>query len=211
MKRARTTATLAKKQVAPRPSQRDAEIVVPIEGGGSVSVQGKTALIRDEKGRILVRFSEGTALIAAPEGDLVLSAPRGKVVLQSAEEVAISAGEGAKAPQLRVEPDAVTVESERLDVRSGAARLVAEQAAVLADRITTTATTLSHTVERFELSAGQIVERARDAFRDVSELSQMRAGRVRTIVKDLYSVYSKRTALQSTEETSVDGSKVLLG
>jgi hypothetical protein len=83
--------------------------------------------------------------------------------------------------------------------------------AFLAGRITTTATTLSHTVERFELAAGQIIERARDAFRDVQDLSQTRAGRVRTIVQDLYSLYSKRTALQSTEETSVDGSKVLLG
>lgn len=190
---------------------RTAEILVPIEGGGTVSVRGKTAEIRDAGGRVLVRFADGAAEIAAPDGDLVLSAPRGRVVLRSSEDVTITSGAGRETPQLRVRPEAVEIDTEELAVKTVVGRLVAEQASVLAHRITTTATTISHTAERFELAADQIVERARDAFRTITDLSQTRAGRVRTIVDDLYTLYSKRTALQSTEETSVDGSKVLLG
>lgn len=202
MKRSRSAAA---------PSRSTAEIVVPIEGGGAVAVRGRTAEIRDAEGRVLVRFADGAAEIAAPAGDLVLSAPQGRVVVRSGQEVSFTAGAERESPQLRIGTAAVEVDTEQLDVKSQVGRFVADQATVLAHRITTTATSVSQSVERFELAATQIVERARDTFRDATGLAQARAGRVRTIVEDLYSLYSKRTALQSTEETSVDGSKVLLG
>jgi hypothetical protein len=202
MKRSRTAAAV---------SQRKAEIVVPIEGGGTVSVKGPAAEIRDPEGRVLVRYSGGVAEISAPDGDLRLSAPNGRVVVSSGQEVSFQVGEARETPQLRIGTAAVEVDSERIDVKSQVGRLVADQASILAHRITTTATVVTQNVERLELTATQIVERARDTFRDVQDLAQTRAGRVRTLVQDLYSLYSKRTALQSTEETSVDGSKVLLG
>lgn len=190
---------------------RTAEVLVPIADGGSVSVIGSTAEIRDFEGRVLVRYANGTAEIAAPTGDLVLSAPHGRVVVKSGQDISFTAGSERETPQLRLGASAIEVETERLDLKTGVGRFVADQVNVLAHRITTTATAVSQNVERFELTATQIVERARDTFRDVSDLSQTRAGRVRTIVQDLYALYSKRTAMQSTEETSVDGSKVLLG
>ena len=75
----------------------------------------------------------------------------------------------------------------------------------------TTASSLVQNVERFELTATRLVERTRDAFRDATELAQTRAGRARTLVKGAFALYSRRTALASTEDTSIDGSKVLLG
>jgi hypothetical protein len=36
-------------------------------------------------------------------------------------------------------------------------------------------------------------------------------GRARTIVRDLYSLTSRRSVMVSKEETSIDGEKVLLG
>ncbi|MEZ4295213.1 MAG: DUF3540 domain-containing protein [Polyangiaceae bacterium] len=196
---------------SPASPARKAEILVPIEGGGSVAVRGDTAEIRDAGGRVVVRFAGGTAEIAAPDGDLVLSAPRGKVVIQSGDDITLAAGPAREAPQVRVGRETLAIDAEQIEAKTAAGRLVAEQASVLARRITTTATTISHTAERFELTAQQLVEHARDAFRTVTELSQTRAGRVRTLVDDLYALYTKRTSLQSTEETSVDGSKVLLG
>lgn len=215
MKRSRNLAASPRKPAgSPRrlaDSRPSAEILVPIEGGGSVSVRGKTAEIRDPEGRVLVRFEDGAAEIVAPSGDLRLSAPEGRVVLESGREVVLSVGANKDAPQLRIGTSAVEVEADRVEVKSRVGRVVADQASVLAHRLTTTATSLTQTVERFELTATQIVERARDTFRETTELAQTRAGRVRTIVQDLYSLYSKRTALQSEEETSVDGKKVLLG
>ena len=101
--------------------------------------------------------------------------------------------------------------SARLEVKADHSRLVTAQAAVVAQRIATTAGTLVQSVERFELTATRLIEKTRDAFRDAEGLIQTRAGRARTIVKDAFSLHARRTSMASTEDTSIDGNKILLG
>ena len=164
---------------------------LPLPGGGSVAVIGEGVEIRDEAGRLLVRYAGGSAEIAAPDGDLTLAAPLGRVVLRSGTDI--------------------DVEAARLSVRTDESHIITGQATLLAQRITTTASVLSQSVERFELTATRLVERTRDAFRETADLAQTRAGRMRTLVKDVCSIYSRRTVMASREDTSIDGSKILLG
>lgn len=171
-------------------SAPDSELAT-LPDGERVTLQGGGVEITDRAGRLLVRYAHGTAEIAAPDGDLVLAAPQGRVVIRAAAEVDVSA--------------------DRVKVRAEAAELVAGDAAVVARHIAATAQTLVQRVERYELQATKIVERARDAFRDVTDLAQTRVGRARMIVDDLCSIYARRTALVSREDTSIDGRRVLLG
>lgn len=207
---------------------------LPLPDGGSVRVVGDAAELRDAAGRLLIRYRDGAAEIVAPRGDLTLSAPEGRVVVRSGQDielsaardlvhhagrdVAISAGPGrcegaspAPAPQLRIGETTTEIEAERIEVRAGDSRVATGQATILAQRIATTATVVTQSVERFELTATRLVEKTRDAFRDVSDLAQTRIGRARTIVSDAYSLYAKHTTFVSTEETSIDGKKILLG
>jgi hypothetical protein len=202
-------------------------MTIPLADGSSVRVAEGGAEILDPMGRVRIRYKDGSAEVIAPEGDLTFAAPEGRVVVRSGRDISliaerdvqqragrgveITAGVDRERPQIRVGTSVTEVDTERLEVKATVARAVAEQASVIANRIVTTAATLSQAVERFELSATQIVERARDTFRETADLAQTRAGRVRTIVDDLYAVYSRRTAMQSKDETSIDGSKVLLG
>ena len=43
------------------------------------------------------------------------------------------------------------------------------------------------------------------------DLAQTRAGRIRTLVQDVYTTHARRTVMVSEEDTSIDGAKVLLG
>jgi hypothetical protein len=183
--------------------------------------------LRDGAGRLLVRYADGAAEVSAPSRDLTLSAPQGRVVIQAATDVAIDAardvtqhagrrvdvGAGASgaAPQLRVEPAATHVKADRLHVDARQSRVATGEATLLARSIATTAEVLALNVDRYELTANRLVEKARDAFRDVGGLLQQRIGRARVIVDDAYSLYSRRTVLESTEETSIDGKKILIG
>ena len=65
--------------------------------------------------------------------------------------------------------------------------------------------------ERYELVAERIVERAQDALRDVSGFAEQRVGRLSTIVRDLYTVASRRTSMRSEKDTSIDGTRIRLG
>lgn len=203
------------------------EATHPLTGGGSVSIAGDTVTVRDPAGRILIRYGDGTAEIAVPEGDLTLSAPKGRVVLQSGLDVCVeaardvvhhagrrvdlAAGAAGAAPQVRLEPTAATVKAAKVTVEATQARLVSSRVAVIAGHIASTAEEIAQNVGRYELTANRLIERTQCSFRDVKDLAQSRIGRVRTVVNDVYAVYSRRAVLVSKEETSIDGSKVLLG
>ncbi len=94
----------------------------------------------------------------------------------------------------------------RVVLRSGA-----DVAIEAARTVTVEARSLVQRVEQYELHAGRLIERARDAFRDVSGLLQSRIGRARSVVEDVYALYSRRTVMVSKHETSVDGERILLG
>jgi hypothetical protein len=82
---------------------------------------------------------------------------------------------------------------------------------VTAERFFTKVRTLTQHADRLEISAGRIFEKAREAYHDVEELLQTRAGRVRALVEDAYHLQARRTSIASKEDTSIDGKKVLLG
>ncbi|MFO0586871.1 MAG: DUF3540 domain-containing protein [Polyangiaceae bacterium] len=170
------------------------EKVLPLTDGASVRVLGgAVAEVRDVEGRLLVRYENGRAEIAAPAGDLVFSAPTGRVVLQAGTDVVIDASR---------------------DLTQSAGRkssLEAPQISAAGERILTTAKVLTQSVERLEVSATRLFEKTRETYREARGLVQTRAGRVRAVIEDAFSVTSNRTTLTSKEETSIDGKKVLLG
>ncbi len=195
--------------------------------GAMVEVGAAAVTVRDSEGRILVRYENGHAEIAAPNGDLVLSAPNGKVAISSATDVTIearrdlieraerrvelSAGRSDKAPRLRVEPQSVEVRAPRLDVEAEQSHLVAAEASVVARAVVTTAGRIAQHAELYEVEANRLFERTRDSFREVADLCQSRVGRVRTVVRDVYTLWTRRTTMASKDDTSIDGKRVLLG
>ena len=64
---------------------------------------------------------------------------------------------------------------------------------------------------RLETVARRIVEKAKDVYRQVENLNQVKAGRMRTLVDGAYRVKAGRTALKSDGDTKIDGKKIYLG
>lgn len=210
-KRARVSGGAARRGVPALRVVPSAEPQVSLPDGTSARVVGEAIELRDPAGRLLVRYSDGNAEIAAPTGDLRLSAPTGRVVLHGGTAVEVSAG-ASPSPRLCIEEGQTTVTTRRLEVLAGEAQVVAKgPISVLAQQVATSAEVLVQNAARFELTATRLVEKTRDAFRDTSDLAQTRVGRARVLVSDVYALFSRRTTLVSNEETSIDGSKILLG
>jgi hypothetical protein len=66
-------------------------------------------------------------------------------------------------------------------------------------------------VEELSVTAVRVTERSRERVMHVAERLESRAGSVRSTVRDLYSLVSRRTTLLSSDDTAIDGSRVLLG
>lgn len=218
---------MARRSSAAARNRDESREVIRLPDGSAASVEGAAIALRDADGRLCVRFANGMAEISAPDGDLVLSAPSGRVVVRSAMDVEIDAardvvhkasrrislaagGEGAPA-QIEIEPERAHVSIKKLEIEAARSRVVTGQATIIAQQITTTAQRVAQSVERWELSATRIVETAKDAFRDVTDLFQSRIGRARTRVLGAYALHARRATIASQEETKVDGKKVLLG
>ncbi len=196
------------------------------EDGASVEQVDGALELRDPHGRLLVRYTSGETELSTPHGDLTLAAPAGRVVLRSGSDVEIQAARDVthragrrlglqaglvETPQLAVEAKQTRLQSDHVEVRSKRAQLTTAQATVVADRVRTTAQSLVQELERYELTAQRIIERARDAYRDVEDLFQSRVGRARTMVKEVLLLSSRRTVMVSKDETSIDGKRILLG
>jgi hypothetical protein len=177
-----------------------------LDDGATATSDGRALELRDRDGRLLIRYANGSAEIAAPAGDLVLSAP-GRVVVRSGLDVEI---EGARDVVQRAGRNA-ELDAGRVHVRTGEAEIDAGVVRTVARAIATKAERIALEAERYELAAERLVEKSRDAFREVADLAETRVGRARTLVATVFSLSSKRTVLKSEEDTSVDGRKILLG
>lgn len=183
----------------PPASHRRAASSLSLDDGTHAVVHEGGLEIRDAGGRMLVRFADGSATIEAPSGDLTLSAPRGRVAIRAAEDIVLEAAETA------------SIVAKHLRATGDKSELFAGEVSVVARTIVTSAEEIAEKAARIERTAGRMIERAREAFYEVSGLSQSRLGRVRTLVRDAYSLRSKRTTMLSEDDTSIDGKRILLG
>ncbi len=208
----------------PAVTSAGAPAALSLADGTTAAVEGDALALRDREGRLLIRYEAGKAVMAVPDGDLEIAAPNGRVVIKSGLDVSVEAARDVRHvagrrveigagddPQLRVERQVESLRTPRVEVESKTARAVVGQIAVIARSVATTANVVAQSVDRYELTADRIVERSRDAFHDVADLCQSRVGRARTLVSDVYSVFSRRAVMVSEDETSIDGKKILLG
>ncbi len=191
--------------------------------GSAAEVVDDALELRDPSGRLLLRYRDGSAEILAPDGDLRFAAPRGKIVLESATDVEIRAGRDiqqcpgrrvtmqAGDTMIDVSPAGIRSRAPRLDVSVRESRITTGQVEVVARHVAIGAERIVTEVVRYELTAERLVERSRDTFREVSGLLQENVGRMRTFASGLRALYTERTVMVSKKDTSVDGSKVLLG
>jgi phage baseplate assembly protein gpV len=218
--------------LAPEPAVTRPCLELP--DGARAELRDGALELRDGEGRLLVRYADGAAEILAPAGDLKLSAPHGRLRLSAALDIELaadrdllqragrhvelaatrgvscSAGPGGHR-QLVIQPDEAALDVARVRIRAESTELGSARVSVVAQHITHTAERLAQNVGRYELVADRLVEKTRHSFRDVAELLHTRVGRARTLVRNTYALWSRRTVLTSSEDTSIDGRKVLLG
>jgi len=192
---------------------------------------GVEALVLDEGATLTVRDARGATLFTHDartgqsrvhtSGDLTLTAPQGHLDLSAAKSVKVAAptvelrahakpGTDDAPSTLRLGPDGAALESERLEVTAQRGRVAVEDATFASNRLETAVKKARHIAGVVETRAERIVERARDVFREVDELNQVRAGRLRMVARGTWSVLSKRTTLKAEDDLALLGDKIHL-
>ncbi|MBI4951309.1 MAG: DUF3540 domain-containing protein [Myxococcales bacterium] len=163
-----------------------ASVLAVVAAHRLVAPGGASACVED--GMLVVSTRTGEPVVRySDEGGLCIAAPEGDVTIEAPKgRVVVRAGG---------------------DLELTSAGTVTLAAARIAER----ARELVQTVGRLELRASRIFESATDTYREVAEVAQLRAGRVRYLVTGALQLLAGRATLASDEDTVVDGKRVLLG
>ncbi|TAK33400.1 MAG: DUF3540 domain-containing protein [Myxococcaceae bacterium] len=139
----------------------------------------------DADGRLLFEHNTSTrvTVIVAPEGDLELRAPRGKVKIVAAE--------------------GFELDTPTLHAKIGEARVEGRSLSATFERV-------KSAVGVIETRAERIIERAKNTYREVEELSQTRAGRLRLVAEKTVSLLGQRAVVKAKEDVKIKGDKVYL-
>ncbi len=181
---------LPRRQGTSSPKSKPRALVT--ESGVSAELEGETIVLREKTGTILLRYDASTgALELHAEGDLQLSSGRA-VRVKAGTDVHFEA-----AGSVLTTSTGVSVHAKTADVNIDEGKLVARA--------------LTSLVGRLEVRAQRLFEKAGDAYREVDNLLETRAGRMRTLVKGAFRVLSERNELIAQGDSIVDGKRVLLG
>ncbi|MBL8604511.1 MAG: DUF3540 domain-containing protein [Myxococcales bacterium] len=214
-----------------------AEVMRPLEAEGAegaeslVTEAAGVVRVRDRSGALVFEFdaNSGRSVLYVAAGDLEIRVPEGAVKMSARDGVSIDSEgsvdiaaqhavklvsrglEGAPGSSVVLDPRGTAVATPRLDARAHTAEVSVGEARVLARSLHTAVETARQVAGVVEVQASRIVERAKNVYREVEELSQTRAGRIRVVALTTYHLLGKRTLLKAEEDMKIRGEKIHLG
>jgi len=161
-------------------------------------------------------------------GDLEFVAGSGNIILSSARDVLIQGRSvGISSPSgIRLETTdaggecqaSVSLQNRRIEMRAPEVSASAERGDVRIAEASLTGTRIlaryreaKISVGRLETLAETLIEKAKNVYRTVEELSQLKTGRLRTLVDSTFFFKSKRAFVNSEEDYKIKAEKIHLG
>jgi hypothetical protein len=145
---------------------------------------GDVLKVSDQAGRLILehRASDGVTILHAP-GDLEIRADAGSIRM---------------------------VARDTFEVRAREANVAVDHATVRSKTITATADKVRQVVGVLETTAGRILERAKDVYRDAEGLSQTRAGRIKLVAEKTFHLLSEQVLVKAKDDVKIKGEKIYL-
>jgi len=166
---------------------------------------GEALRVRDAGGRLVFEHRPGRSVVHVPEGDLEVST-EGRLSLRGAQGVLVDGGE-----MLHLAGRRARLDSEELRAKVDHARVEARDAEVVVGTLRTVAKRLRERAETVERTAGRVVLKAKEVYREVEGLEQTRAGRLRLVAQKAFSVLSEQATLKARDDVKIKGDKIYLG
>lgn len=193
--------------------------------------ESETLRVFSERGEMMFEYDSATgkARVGVPSGDLEIVSREGNIDFVSAEGIrffaknpiemrslqGISLASASPRAQnfsaLELGPEKLELRSPSLAIQSDRGRIHIQDARFLSQRVTARIGQVKLVMDRIESVAGQVIQKAKNLFQTVEQLSQLRAGRLRTLVDETYQLKSQRAVLKAQEDFKIRGDQIHLG
>ncbi len=170
-----------------------------------------------ENARVLVE--SGDLEIGTVDGDIRLSAggdiqlDGNAVDLRGRRQVALHVQDalGHVRSWLNIDKRKIRSHSDALDIRSRVASLSIARAVYEGKQFSASVTRARLTLGRLETVAGTLVQKAKNVYHSVEQLSQLKAGRMRTLVSGSCYLKSEKVKFKASDSFNIDGERINLG
>jgi hypothetical protein len=193
---------------------REIEREITAEDGTTAAIEEDGALrLRDREGALIFEHLPGKSVVHVAD-DLEIKAG-GRVAIEGAEGISLRSDGPVKLEsretalhldrdRARITSELVETDAQRADLKIGEINLVARTMRTAIHR-------LRERVEHVERNAGRVVERAREVYVEVEELSQTKAGTLKLIAQEALTIFGGSTTVKAREDVKLKGEKIYLG
>lgn len=175
----------------------DLEVSVP---EGALRMRARDGVAVASEG--VVRLEGRDAIELVSEADVRVRGGR-RVELEAAR------GEGPSA-RVALEPGELSLVGSVLTAAADRAELLASRVGVKAHQVESHVDRVRTVAKVLDVRAGRILERAKDVYREVSGLSQTRAGRLRLVAEKAAQLVGENTLLKARDRMKVKGEQIHL-
>lgn len=185
--------------------------------------------VHDRRGRLLFEYDPEAdrAVLHVPDGDLELSVPEGALRMRARDGVEVAtegdlslrggrrvqieaSREGRPASRLAMQPGELTLVGSVITAAADRAEVLASRIGVKAHQLESHVDRVRSVAKVLDVRAGRIVERARDVYREVSGLSQTRAGRLKLVAQKAAQLVGENTLLKARDRMKIKGERIHL-
>lgn len=207
---------------------------ITVKDGTSACIEkddnGQTLCVYSNTNKLIFRYDPrtGQASIVSPGQNLVLQAPEGDIELNAAKRIRVSGHSvditgksnismsvGQIFENLR---SAFSLKPGQIDIAGHQIQVSAKQGRLFFNDIRNHVKNLVNKIgqarvvaDRLETTAGTIIENAEDTYRSAENLSQVRAGRMRTLIRSTFHLSSKTSIIKASDDVKVKGENIHLG
>ena len=205
------------------------------KSGAKVEVSGspdeERLRVYSQHGRLVFEYDPetGKSRVDIPEGDLEISTRSGNIDFKSAKDIRFVSKQSIEMhcpKSIRMltsdvkgnDLTAVNLESDKISLNSPEIGITSQKGDIRIDETEYTGKKVSGKIknvklimERLESTANTVIEKVKNIYKTVEGLSQLKAGRMRTIVNASWQCKSKKAFLKAEEDFKIKGEKIHLG
>ena len=216
------------------PKDTGEEKSLNLQGGTRAQVSGpadkQTIQILSKNREFLFQYDEktGKAKVNLESGDLEFISQKGNInfyagqdILMNGKTVGITSRSGLVLgilntvgkiqSALTLKPREIYLQSPQIEVDAKQGDFQIEKTSFKGKQLVGSIGFVKLTMDRIESVVQTAIQKAKNVYHTVTELSQMKTGRMRTLVESTFHLKSKKVFLKAEEDVKVKGEKIHLG
>ena len=168
-----------------------------------------TVKVNTESGNLEFASATGSIAFHAAK-DIVLSASRVRLDADNDINLQVKAPTGG-GPALSMKNHRLQLSSPAMDITSQRARLFFEEVKIAGKSLLGRITDVQFVGRQMESVVDTVIAKAKNVYRTISELSQLKAGRQRTLIENSCHMKARKMILKSETDFKVKADKIHLG